>query len=197
MRLFHGTTFENMLSILEHGFNPTNTNWTVSESDKTYFFTEDFFNKEYSIESDEELLAQAIPYTMDQARITLAVQNPKDYRGVVMVFESENMKNGSEIEPDYSCENMENCAVCLENPDMSGLVGVYIMSTEESSTRLFQLSCFLGRNYFPDLELNPIELALINSIQKSELYIISELNDYNEIVSYQFKKEFDTKKVAA
>lgn len=197
MRLFHGTTIENMLSILENGFNPKEINWTVSEPNKTYFFTEEFFNNEYEISSDEDLLQYAIPYTMDQARITLAVQNPKDYRGAVLVFESEYMNNGSDIEPDTSCDNMDSCAVSLQNPDMKGLVSVYIMKYEESSTRLFQLAIFKDRDFFIDVEMSPIEVALVKSISKSDMNVLYELSDFNEIIEYQINTEFDSRKVAA
>lgn len=199
MRLFHGTTIENMYKILEEGFNQPNKNWSASEDNLTYFYTEEFFMKEYNgIESDEELVQVAIPYTMDQARITLALQNPKDYRGAVLVFESDYMDNGTEIEPDYSCGDiMADSAVCLNNPDMKGLVAVYIMTNEESLTRIHNLS-LLKKNEHVNLGdyLTEFEQKMVNSYNSNESYYEELHENYEQLELSIFNKEFDLKKVA-
>merc|ERR1711916_268843 len=90
----------------------------------------------------------SISYTMDQARITLATENPEVYKGAVLVFDTELMSNGNCIQKDYSCENMDGCAVTLVNPDMNGLVAVIYSTEDERETRPFFLTFLRQNKYF-------------------------------------------------
>lgn len=168
MKLFHGTTIENAMSILNHGFNYDQKNWNCSE-DKTYFFTEEYFRYDHGAETEEEVLQYGINEAMQQSLITLARENPTDYRGAVLVFETDLMNNGKEIEPDDSCPNMEGMAVALRNPDMSGLVGVYVMQDDLKAFRFFTLASFVENEYLQEVELNPSEQQLVMAIAKTDL----------------------------
>lgn len=183
MLLFHATTMENANQILKEGFKYKSQVWSCSD-EQTYFFTESHIREQFGDElSRDEVISEGVRVAMDQARITLAVQNPKDYRGVVLVFDSSLMKNGAELEPDYSCENMDDVAVCVRNPDMAGLIAAYRMTESEASFRLFQLVSYVNSDYQVDLDVSNSELAMIKSLQSS-----NALSSYFDVVS---EKEYE------
>lgn len=190
MILFHGTTFENAKKILKQGFKYKKQVWSCSEN-KTYFFTSEYISKEFDLEDESDVLHKGIQEALDQSRFALAVENPSDYRGAVLVFDSSKMKNENEIETDYSCENMEHC-VCLENPDMDGLIGVYVMQDEESLTRPMILASFVDREQAVELNFSEKELSFLKSIANAGIYI-EEM--FQEIEYYQHQEEV-LKKVA-
>lgn len=185
MLLFHGTTIENAKQILKNGFNYNNSIWSCSQNE-TYFFSGDYFKKEYDLNNDEEVLQYGIQEALQQSMITLAVQNPADYRGAVLVFDSDLMNNKDEIEPDYSCENMQDMAVCLSNPDMKGLIGFYVMEEDCRVVRLVTLASMASNQHLNEVNLSSIEKkmmeALVNSDAISQVYdeVYSNLS-YNEI----------------
>lgn len=182
MLLFHATTIENAQQILKEGFKYKTQVWSCSE-ESTYFFTESHVRSEMGDEdtSLEEVIDRGVKIGMDQARITLAVQNPSDYRGVVLVFDSELMSNGSELEVDYSCENMADMAVCVKNPDMNGLVSAFKMTDCEKSFRLFQLASYVTNDYQVDLDISQLELSMIHSLSSSDaLYSYCDLMSERE-----------------
>ena len=163
MLLFHGTTVENAKNILKNGFNYMDSIWTCS-GHETYFFHEDFFKSEFGIEDRKDILDYGIREALQQSLISLAIQNPSDYRGAVLVFDSELMNNKDEIEPDYSCENMSSMAVALRNPDMKGLIGVYFMDQDLRSLRLFTLAQLSGREWIMQVNLPDWEQRLVDSL---------------------------------
>lgn len=177
MLLFHGTTVSNAKSIIKNGFQYESSIWNCSEN-KTYFFTSDFLQKEFDVESENEILSYGIQHALEQSMITLAVQNPKDYRGAVLVFDTFLMNNQDEIEPDLSCPNMENMAVALANPDLNGLVGFYIMDEDVKSFRFFTLASMMENTYLNEVELSDCEQQLVSALRKSDV-----LSDAFEITS--------------
>jgi hypothetical protein len=191
MILFHGTTFENAKKILKQGFKYKKQVWACSEN-KTYFMTSDYISEAFELDDESDIMHKGIQEALDQSRFALAVENPSDYRGAVLVFDSSKMKNKDQIEPDYSCENMEHC-VCLENPDMDGLIGFYVMQEEESLTRPMILASFVDRDHAIGLEFSEKELSFLKSLAKAEIYV-EEM--FQEIEYYQYQQEEVLKKVA-
>lgn len=181
MLLFHGTTVENAKNILKHGFSYDSSIWTCSEAE-TYFYHENYFRKEYEIEDRNEILERGIQEALGQSLITLAIQNPMDYRGAVLVFDSELMNNKDEINPDFSCQGMDHIAVALRNPDMRGLVGVYVMDQDLRATRLFQLAQLVGREWIMEVELPSHEGAIVDALVDSSVFV-----DVMENVTYTKK----------
>lgn len=185
MFLFHGTTIENALDIIKNGFNTDSSIWTCS-GDKTYFYTDKFIKEEYDTTSEEEIIQRGVHEAMQQSLITLAVQNPDDYRGAVLVFDSSLMKNQDEIEPDTSCPNMSKSAVALANPDMKGLIGFYIMNDSYKELRYYTLSSLEENTYLQDVELNAIDKLMIQAVIESSS-VQSELFEISS--SIEFTKE--------
>lgn len=188
MLLFHGTTVENALDIIKNGFNTDSSIWTVS-GETTYFFTDKFIKTEYDLTSEEEIIDKGVYEAMQQALITLAVQNPKDYRGAVLVFDSRLMKNRSKIKPDTSCDYMDKTAVCLKDPDMNGLVGFYVMDESYHELRYFTLSSVISQTYLNDVELNCIDNLMIKAISESSS-VQEEFFEISQSVRYS-KQEFN------
>lgn len=198
MFLFHGTTMENALDIIKNGFNTDSSIWTCS-GDKTYFYTDKFIKEEYDTTSEEEIINHGVHEAMQQSLITLAVQNPDDYRGAVLVFDSSLMKNQNEIEPDTSCPNMSGRAVALENPDMKGLIGFYVMNDSYKELRYYTLSSLEENTYLQDLELNTIDKLMIQAILESssvqsELFEISSSIEFTKENLKNFTKKQTNKK---
>lgn len=165
MLLFHGTTLENALNIKKNGFSYSKQIWDCSLNE-TYFFTEEYFRGEVGEEANfSELWNYAIRETLDQARITLALENPSIYKGAVLVFDTDLMANGQEIEPDYSCENMDSMAVALSNPDMKGLVAVIVATEDERESRPFMLATMMNRDHFCMPEVSETTWVIINALK--------------------------------
>lgn len=167
MFLFHGTTIENALDIIKNGFNNDSSIWSCSR-EETYFFTDKFIKREYDLTSEEEIIDRGVHEAMQQSLITLAVQNPDDYRGAVLVFDSSLMKNQKKIKPDTSCPNMSESAVALANPDMNGLIGFYVMNDSYKELRYYTLSSFEGHDLLNEVEnLNAIDRLMIQAVSES------------------------------
>ena len=185
MLLFHGTTYENALNILKKGFDVNaNPNWNCSRSE-VYFFNGDYIKESGDLESNEEIIQQGIQEALGQALITCAVQNPSDYRGAVLVFDSSLMKNQRQIKPDTSCENMENVAVCLTNPEMDALIGFYVMTDDYKEIRYFTLAQMKDNQYLNEVELSGIEESMIKLISESSSSALENLNDYACNIDYK------------
>jgi hypothetical protein len=183
MKLFHGTTIENALAIVQNGFSYEKSNWNCSES-KTYFFTSQHFKEEFGLETDEEVMDYALQEAFQQSLIGLALENPQDYRGAVLVFDTDLMNNQDLIEPDLSCPNMGDRAVELANPDMQGLVAVYVMTESLSAYRLFTLASLRMNDYLKEVELNSMEQQLVDSIAKSR-DVLSSAYEITSQLSYE------------
>lgn len=180
MLLFHGTTVSNAQSILKEGFSYHKNNWSCSE-EKTYFFTGKYFQNEFGLETEEEILSYGIQEALQQSMISLAIENPSDYRGAVLVFDTRFMKNKAEIEADHSCPNMSEMAVALKNPDLQGLIGVYFMDEDVKSFRLITLSSLKNSQYLNEVELSPIEEQLMEAISKSDNLLCNAQDIFSQI----------------
>lgn len=176
MLLFHGTSVENAKNILKNGFNYNDSIWTCS-GNETYFFHENYFRGEHELETREEILEYGIRVALEQSMITLAIQNPSDYRGAVLVFESDLMNNGGELEPDYSCVGMDQMAMALRNPDLNGLVGVYFMDQDLRSSRLFVLATLIGREWITEVELSSYEQRLVDQLVETSVCTAEIIED--------------------
>lgn len=194
MLLFHGTTLENALDIQKNGFKYESCVWNCSLNE-TYFFTEDFFLNEFEHDTFSELWNYAIQETMDQARITMACHNPQNYRGAVLVFDTELMSNGDQIRPDDSCENMSDCAVALTNPDMNGLVAIIAMDSDERESRIFWLASMKDRDYFEMPSLDYLTSSMLDAIDLNNSYDIFEALKENPVetlwISTQLKSKLE------
>lgn len=172
MLLFHGTTLENAKKIIKEGFSYKKQNWNCSE-EETYFFTEDFFWKESGAECFSDMWNTAIETTSNQARLGLAIENPKTYKWAILVFDTDLMNNGDDVHEDYSCPNMSDMAVAVRNPDMQGLVAVVYSKVDEKSTRLAMLASVKDNLYFEMPELTSAESIMVNCLsESSNLYEI-------------------------
>jgi hypothetical protein len=166
MLLFHGTTLENAKKIQKEGFSYDKQNWNCS-NEETYFFSEEFFRSECGSEDFSDMWDTAIRHTLDQARITLAIENPKVYRSAVLVFDTSLMNNKDKIEKDYSCENMEDCAVVLENPDLNGLVAVVYSTNDEKESRPVMLALMKSNCYFEMPEISCCLNVMVDALSEN------------------------------
>ena len=192
MLLFHGTTIENAEKIQKEGFGYNKKVWDCSLAE-TYFFTEDFFWEESSADDFSEMWNFAVTETLDQARIALAVENPKDYRGAVLVFDTELMKNGSDIQADYSCIGMEDMAVALCDPDMKGLVAVIHSNHDERESRPFWLASLQQREFFCMPELSIFNQTIVETLADTDFCeVLDELRLCDENKTTWINKNYLT-----
>lgn len=116
IHLFHGTSGNNMISILKSGFNSTSkkTVWDCSNSYFTYLYDMDKFieSEGYDREdyTEEEFIAMCAQRANEQAQIIAALEkDPAKFTAVFEFIIDTDKVDMDEIEPDTSCENMESC----------------------------------------------------------------------------------------
>lgn len=190
MLLFHGTTLENAKKIQKEGFSYDKQVWNCSCAE-TYFFTEDFFQRQCGSDDFSDIWDYAVRETLDQARICMAIENPKVYKGAVLVFDTELMDNGCDIEVDLSCENMDDCAVALVNPDLKGLVAVIYSTVDEKESRPFQLASLKNRMYLNLPKMSKCLESIVNLLSENDACyeILEDLRDSTEYLTTWIKKD--------
>ena len=141
---YHGTSAENLSSILENGLlSSKNKVWNVSEN-AVYCYSKNLAKKDLGISNDEIEAKEDVFLRYAAESGTCAIVNSrKDCRIVVIKFEIDE----SELEDDFSCDNMDitNCVKRDIKPEE--IKGVFI-SEDLSSFRLFILSNLLSNNFF-------------------------------------------------
>lgn len=104
---YHGTSADNLQSILDNGIlaNPENRNWTVSQNE-VYFWGDNYISSECFDEDedmdDEQRSCVLINQAVESAMCALAVA--KDCRILILEIEVPD----DEVDTDYSCENMQH-----------------------------------------------------------------------------------------
>jgi hypothetical protein len=174
--VFHGTTYENFISILTHGFNPEKCNyktWNCSENDTIYFYEYNMIKKNYCSSDDpkEYIKEECIRQALSNAQFTASIQNSQ-YNKLV-VFELK--VNEKYLTLDYSCENMKDSAMCADCNDLqiTDIKAIYISeSAYIPSMRLFYISSLWDNNvYLNHDNFNDCEMKALSILAKQELYI--------------------------
>lgn len=169
-RCFHGTTADNLASILSHGLLacPSNRVWNCSEN-AVYGWTPEALVE--AGECEEE-------YSHDRA-FQMAVENAqcalgkaKDCRAVVIEFEVPS----DELESDQSCENMDMARCFFGDIPLSSIRKISI-SSDLSLLRGYFLSLMADRNY-SNIELSDTESRIAKCM--AEAFYPEDVDDMTE-----------------
>lgn len=148
-RCFHGTTADNLASILSHGLLacPGNRIWNCSEN-AVYCWNPNALVE--AGECDEEYSQEtAFQRAFDSAQCALG--QAKDCRAVVIEFEVES----DQLEQDQSCENMDTARCYFGDIPLSSIRKISI-SNDLSLLRGYFLALMADRNY-SNIELSDME----------------------------------------
>lgn len=166
MLCYHGTTADNLESILKNGLIcESNKLWTVSH-DAVYCYSANLLTElkhEYDNGDEiEDYHEQFLERAFDSASCGLA--KAKDCRAVVVVFEVDE----SELEDDDSCPNMD-VANCVRRSIKPEEIKEIYVSSDLAALKGYFLALMNNMplfNYYP----NYMEQKLIKIFQKSEIY---------------------------
>lgn len=100
MRIFHGTTFNDAINILKHGFKKTNKIWEASRENKIYFF-EPTKMQEIEHENVEGGIEYCLRKGFEAAQIASAIK--KESKTCICVLEVE--IDEEYVENDSSCDD--------------------------------------------------------------------------------------------
>jgi hypothetical protein len=183
---FHGTSADNLESILKHGLQcNTNKIWSCSD-DKIYLWDVEGVAKENEIEDEDNnyKIERTRQMAIESAQIACAAA--KDCRCVVLRIELDDQ----EIMPDTSCENMEGSgAVCIDRDiNISEIVGIEV-SSDLSLVKAYFITLIVGRDY-NNIEFTPLEQKIAEAFKKTEIYPedIDGMMEWNTIKAASIKK---------
>jgi hypothetical protein len=118
---FHGTSEDNLRSILKNGLNPlTEAKLWHPSGQGVYLWSPDALVETGEAEGDNDKDFMARERAYDSAQAAMA----KGKKGRCVVFEIE--LDSDSVEPDYSCQNMDGAVVCLDHIPPSAIKQVWI-----------------------------------------------------------------------
>ena len=181
---YHGTSAENLPSILKDGLKASADKiWNVSE-DAVYCYSKNYADTELGIEieemSDNEdaFLRQAA----DNASCAI-VNARKDCRIVVIKF----MVEESELEDDDSCPNMEIANCIRRDIKPEEIVEVYI-SDDLSSYRLMLACNLINCYYFDNSGLSEIEIEIAHKMHDAHDILFDRFEEVINLRPYLTEK---------
>lgn len=124
--LFHGTTVDGMIGIKQRGFDPENSCWTCSDDSYTYFYDYERTCEAEDIElNDVNSYERVLFLANQQGQLQNAFQPlPSNITSVIEIRIPKALAE-EYIEPDDSCENMDNRgAVQIRNDDLNKLLKI-------------------------------------------------------------------------
>lgn len=165
MHLYHGTTLENLIGLIESDFGRAEkTIWNCSNENCLYFYSAEKMVEYDGAEEGEDAINRAINRAFESGQIGAALWQSK--KTVVLEFDvEENL-----IEDDFSCPNMEE-AHCVDKDDLRGkLCGVYIADFNIWFTP-WVLGGLVDSEYFNSFELDDALMKVIHAISESSVYL--------------------------
>lgn len=172
---YHGTSADNLPSILKHGLSCNEEKlWNVSE-DCIYLWCPEAVGKEWELEEDEDKQSRAFQAAFESGQFACSVAN--DCRVIVLKIELDD----TEIFPDTSSENMEGRgAVCL-NRDISISEIKEIMVSNDLSLLKGYFLALGSTNEYSNIELSDLEKKICKAFEKMEIYP----EDIDEMVKWE------------
>lgn len=198
MKLFHGTTYNRYLEIIEAGFVGADCYqqvWNVSETETTYFWTEKFLINERDLDDIEGNIQDLIEeagkhYAGESAEFALGSEKT-NLRRVVLMFESEDL-DPEHLEPDWSCENMDHCMQFNGKIPVDKIKKIWIDSEPLDLFAMFFIGMVVSRNddngYIRG-ELGENEKLSSVILEASTLFFKALQMEWLEDISWKFELE--------
>ena len=184
--LFHGTTYENYLSIIKEGFNPKDKTWHCSDESEIYFFDD---TKDSNCILDygtiKDLHTSLVASAFESAQITAGIQGVLDAKLVVIEIEID----ANLTEDDYSCDNMMDIAtvVNIDNLEIGMIKNVHIAKNGYNPhLRFFYIGSLINNKHLNTWNFSDMEEQAMNIIAEKEVYI-DDLTLVEEWETIQFK----------
>lgn len=167
VKLLHGTSADNLDSILEHGIIPGNANWICSHSEMVYFWDIESMDDYGDDDEDEKTtynskFNQAFQQACWSAEFSL--YNSVDCRRVVI--EVDIPKHF--FTRDYSCQNMSDQAVESIPVDSKYITRIWVDKHDLSWFKPYFAIGRLENDLSNGVDLNTVELLMVKALQKSE-----------------------------
>lgn len=189
IHLFHGTSFENYLSIKEGGFsNCKRVVWDCSDEEKTYFYEMEGLCKTEGVDCDEQdKIEFCLERANENAQITASIEKYPHNKTVVFEFITEAEYLEDYMERDDSCENMDEMAVCVDSLILNNLLrekkAILIAHFFRFIPKLslLYLANVFSNPYFQDSisQLCYEEIEFIKELIRGRVYV-GEIFDYQE-----------------
>lgn len=180
--LFHGTTLKNWENIKVNGFYPENKTWYCSGDREIYFY--DLDKSPYDEKRD--IIYDCINQAFSSAQIHASVNNYNSTELIVLELQvPENF-----CEDDFSCENMDNIATCvnIDDLDLSMIKKIHICKNGYlPSLRIFYIGGMIKRNNYQINTNNFLDIEL-DIIKEIEIPFIEEIFNFEyetEIVEFE------------
>lgn len=172
-KFYHGTSADNLQSILKNGFDGTKGKqvWMVSGG-ANYFWNPLDIQETEDVDPDQaEDMAKR--FAFEAAETSLA--KSKDCRRIVFEIEAPE----SLFSPDNSCPNMQGAVVSDETIDPSHISRYWIDADDLSFFRAYFAACIHDRKLANPLNLSDAELSMVKAMQKSDTMceIMESLSD--------------------
>lgn len=178
MKLFHGTSFDNLKDIrknglcIEHG----GANWTVSDN-YIYFWSPKALEEACGME-DGDGEREAFERAFDSARVSLGFS--KSCRAVVLEIELDESLL-EQVEPDSSCDNMDGAVRVPTDVPFSAIKKISV-SSDLGSLRGYFLALMENRPLLAR-DFTPFEKKIAKIFKSPEIYPedIAELCNWKEV----------------
>lgn len=161
---YHGTSADNLQSILKHGLTCSETKlWNVS-CDEVYLWDAEAVGKCNDMEDPEDYEREAFRMA-SQAGQTACITS-KDCRVVVIKIELDQ----DEVSEDLSCENMAGQgAVCIGRTILPSEFLEIQISNDLSLLKAHFIALIMDNQYL-GIEFSPLELKVGEAFKKAEIY---------------------------
>lgn len=172
MKLYHGTTYEACLKIMQNGFSTTYRNWKVSK-DEVYFWNE----------TESRTSEECVRKAYDLAVIAAACQNSKSDKVCVIVIDYD-----IPTHKDESCENSTEERVAAYVGNVNEIINKY---KTKVSIQYFKYHPELRAKYlYNDFSLNSSRWKWLNESIKDYDELLNQLNGLK--VSNNYAKTIQT-----
>lgn len=166
MKLYHGTSADNLKAILKDGFNGMRGNqiWKVSAGLNYFWNPADMVGSE--CETQEEAESRTQQYAKESAECGLA--KAKDCRRVVFEIEITQKQFKSLFSEDNSCKNMDFAVMATETISAKFITRYWIDENSLDFFRCYFAGIQMGSDLKIQLDLTNAEKAMVDAIYKSD-----------------------------
>jgi hypothetical protein len=178
MKLFHGTTFDNLANIRKNGLRTEKggANWTCSDEYVYFWSPKELEESGDTKEGDGE--REAFQRAFDSAQVSLGFS--KSCRAVVLEIELDESLL-EQVEPDSSCDNMTGAVRVPSDVPFSAIKKISV-SSDLGSLRGYFLALMENRPLLAR-DFTPFEKKIAKIFKSAEIYPedIEELCNWKEV----------------
>ncbi len=164
MKVYHGTSADNLPSILEHGFDGMYHGeqvWTCSAG-LNYFWNPAHLKKSCGLDTMADAINEAKRMAKDSAEAALGYAT-KDCRRVVFEVELK----GIEWSKDTSCQNMDGAIMVSGTVPASAITAIWIDAEPLTALKGYFIACGMDRDLRCEMELSKVDRVIGEAFKAS------------------------------